>query len=94
MNRLIAVSLAVINYLQNVGAYWRVMYFLTTAARLGAKIPDMNDADACRKDKYCNGLFSGCTATAPGATCHPNTTDICGPRYVDGWTGALCTPRR
>lgn len=68
------------------------MYFLTAAARLGADIPNMNDAAACQADKYCRGLFSGCSSSASGATCTPKT-NACGPTYVDGWAGKLCAKR-
>lgn len=75
---------------QHADTLWRVMYFLTAAARLGANLPNVN-SPGCKNDKYCNGLFSGCTATADGATCTPKKNK-CGPYYVDGWAGRLCTP--
>lgn len=65
------------------------MYFLTAAARIGADLPNVN-SPGCKNDKFCSGLFSGCTSSAVGATCEPKTTS-CGPAYVDGWTGKLCT---
>ena len=68
------------------------MYFMTAAARVGVDIPNVNDATACRNDKYCNGLFAGCTNTAAGVTCTPKD-DICGPKYVEGWSGKLCERR-
>lgn len=71
---------------------WRVIYYLTVAARMGVNIPDMNNDAACRADRLCNGLFSGCSSSARGATCEPAET-LCGPTFVRGWQTRLCQAR-
>lgn len=70
-------------------AKWRLSYFLTVASRLGVDLPNLNDASACKADKYCNGLTAGCTASAKPVKCEPKDT-TCGPAYVSGWTQDLC----